>query len=237
MERCDKLILLHLLMKDPSILTEGILTSGMFYRLKVTSQMVADKCSDTMPHFEKRVPISQNNASSVYLLHHVPKYKLPKMIYKSYAWGWQQMLQAIGVVMERGFLPTESRVLAELNNSDWHYNSYFRNNGGCLLYALIALVETARDQSWAEGDGSFKEVHRETLEEIPALKVLDDDFLFVHHFLVSFCVSPNATLVDPYIKILRSVGVQAAISGSSGDNKRSADKSPVQKKRNKSMSQ
>jgi hypothetical protein len=234
-ERCEKLVALLLLMKDPSKLIGGILTPRMFYRLQVTAQISADVCEESMPQFEQRVPINlEYEDCDIFLLDTVPKNEVPTEIYKSYAWGWQQQLEAIGDVMEGGLLPTEANVRKELNYSDQRYNSFYQKKGGKLLHGLIAIVETARRQSEAEGDGYFEEVHGEELEKIPALEILDDDFLFVHHFLVSYCVTPGAEIIVPEVKVLPSASKQAATgspkAGPSGVNKRSAESLPTAKR-------
>jgi len=58
----------------------------------------------------------------------------------------------------------------------------------------MAIVDCARRQSEAEGDGDFEDCHGEELENIPAMEILDDDFLFVKYFCISYCVTPGGVV-------------------------------------------
>jgi len=206
-ERCHKLIILHLLANNSFNLIEGVLTPRMFYRLKVVADLAADNCKDLMPEFNRGVPISKDDALCfIHLLSEVPENEIPDEVFKSYAFGWQQQLEAIASVMGKGLLPTESRVQYELrtNGSDWRYSSYFSKNGGSLLHALLALVEAARKGSEEAGDGSFEETFGNDLNVITANKLLDEDFLFTKYFFVSYCVTPGAAVVVPDVVVLPS---------------------------------
>jgi len=218
-ERLDQLTVLHMLMRDPSSLIGGILTPRMFFRLWVTAEVSADVCRDGMPEFQQRVPISRDDAYyGIHLLSDVPISEIPEQVYKSYAMGWQQQLKAIGRVMDRGVLPTEDVVQEELSYMDNRYNDYYRSNGGCLRHGLLAVIQTARDQSRSEGDGDFEECHGEELEENPAMEILDDDYLFVQHFLISYCITPGARMST--VSAASAEPLQAGPSGLGGANKR-----------------
>jgi len=193
-ENSDKLNILHLLILDPSQLLGGILTPRMFFRLKTTAEVAGDICMDSIEdeHFQNRVPIDRETARcSIFLLGYVPYQEIPEDVFKSYAMGWQQQLAAIGRVMSRGDLPVQALVDQEMSSMDWRYYSHYRERGGSLLHGLHAVMEYAREESLSigfNGCGSFEEIHGEKLEKLPAMKILDDDFLFVERFLFSYCV-------------------------------------------------
>jgi len=206
-ERGHKLVVLHLLATKPFQLIEGVLSPRMFYKLKVAVELAADLCYEDMPAYQNNVPISREDARcDVHLLSYVPEKEVPTEVFKSYAYGWQQQLQAIANIMGRGLLPTKRRVQEELqtNGSDSRYNSYYSKNGGNLYYALLAVVGSARDASETEGDGSFEEVFKDELTKIMVMKLLDDDFLFTKYFFVSFCVTPGASVVVPDVIVVSS---------------------------------
>jgi len=182
---------LNLLIQDPSKLVGGILTPRMFYRLKVTAAVAADMCYDSieMEDFQNRVPKDRDTVlHGIELLWYVPKREIPEQVYKSYAMGWQQQLEAIGSVMSRGSLPVQALVDQELDCMDRRYNKHYREKGGSLLHGLIAVVEHARHWSRSNGTGEFEECFEEDLEEISEMKILDDNYLFVERFFIPYCV-------------------------------------------------
>ena len=90
--------------------------------------------------------------------------------------------------MSRGDLPVQALVDQEMSSMDRRYYNHYRERGGSLLHGLDAVMKYAREESLSSGCGSFEEVHGEELEKLPAMKILDDDFLFVERFLFSYCV-------------------------------------------------
>lgn len=208
-EKCPNLVTLHLLMRDPSKLIGGILYPRIFFRLQFTTEVSKDICETIMPKFVNRVPLDYEEAN-IFLLDKVPKNEVPTQIYKSYAWGWQQQMRAICDVMERGLPPTEPKVQAEIDYFNKHYNSFYKEKGGRLIHGLMAVVDTVREKSKEDRDGCFEECHGEELEKLPAMEILDDDFLFVNHFFLSYCVTPGIQIVVPEVKVLPSASKRPA---------------------------
>ena len=53
---------------------------------------------------------------------------------------------------------------------------------------VSAVVEQSPQESRSNGDGGFEEDFGEDLEEISTMKILDNYFLFVNRFFISYCV-------------------------------------------------
>jgi hypothetical protein len=117
---------------------------------------------------------------------HIPKSIRGQEVYKSFVYGFIQVLEAIkNIYCSREFLPTVDEVTLELtrggSNYDNRYTEFFFRNGGKVEFAIDGLIHAAKDSDvffdvYYEDAGS----DYETLPEHP----LDDLWDFVrYHFL------------------------------------------------------
>jgi len=120
------------------------------------------------------------------LWRHIPKSVRGQEVYKSFVYGWIQVLEAIKHIhCSRGVLPMVDEVTLELTrggrNYDNRYTEFFFRNGGKVEFAIDGLIHAAKDSEeffdvYYEDAGS----DYEALPEHP----LDDLWDFVrYHFL------------------------------------------------------
>ena len=142
-----------------------------------------------MPEFKRFQALPD---AGVYLMDHVPT-ALRKSVFKSFAAGFQQGLEAIANVLRRGRAPKIELVTSQLYISgDSRYKSFYLDKGGKVEYAIAAILWRSEEEHETLGDGSFCEVpaFRQKIAKLP-VHALDDDYQFVRTKILGASFQPE----------------------------------------------
>lgn len=184
---------LVLALLDPAeraVLIIGVLTPRQHHRLRFYIEFFSNEARNEAPDFEKSVPRPSDDMFQVPLWDHIPKSVRGEEVYKSFVYGWIQILEAIQSAFNIGkSLPTIDAVMRALQegcNVDNRYNDFFFRNGGKIEFALDGLLrDTEKSEyffEWVNDDVD----DTEELDEYNALPEhpLDDCWDLVrYHFL------------------------------------------------------
>jgi hypothetical protein len=171
----------------------GVLTPRQDHRLRFYTETNGDSSCE-VPEFQNHTPLpSEDMDWQVPLWSYIPKSVRGEEVYKSFVYGWIQILDAIKHVhslqartRDATVLPTVEAVTRELAHGgryDHRYSEFFFRNGGKVEFALDGLIDAAKDSDeffdlladYSEGSHEY-----EALPKHP----LDDLWSFVrYHFL------------------------------------------------------
>jgi len=191
---------LLLVLLDPTQRAEligGVLTPRQDYRLRFYAETRGDMARDSAPEFQTRVPLpSEHMDFEVPMWTYIPKSVRAEEVYKSFVYGWIQVLEAIKEIHSpranhhAQALPTIDAVTRELLQGryryDDRYTNFFLGHGGKVEFAIDGLLDlTEASEEFFDvyfgdyaSEGASDEY--EALPEHP----LDDCWDFVrYHFL------------------------------------------------------
>ena len=198
-EACE--LLLALL--DPTqraALVFGVLTPRQNHRLRFYTETKGDMARDAAPEFQSRTPLpSEDMEWQVPLWDYIPQSVRGEEVYKSFVYGWIQVLEAIKEIhspqdsaRHAPALPTVDAITRELVQGryryDHRYNDFFFRNGGKVEYAIDGLLDLAEESEeffdLYFGDGADEEDGGDEYKALPE-HPLDDSWHFVrYHFLM-----------------------------------------------------
>lgn len=168
-------------------LIRGVLTPRQDHRLRYYTANIGDSARDEAPVFQNHTPLpSEDMDWQVPLWMHIPKSIRGQEVYKSFVYGFIQVLEAIkNIYCSREVLPTVDEVTLELtrggSNYDNRYTEFFFRSGGKVEFAIDGLIHAAKDS-----DVFFDVYYEDASSDYEALPEhpLDDlwDFLR-YHFL------------------------------------------------------
>ena len=172
---------------DMSALVDGCLTPRMHERLVIHSEMAQDMARENFQElkFTNRVPMPEDDLVWLHWWNHIPLSVRQVESYKSFVEGWIFCIEAIWRVLKQRKLPTVLIVKQMLHQPDYDQRkvAFFLNNGGCVQFALDAMLSEVVEQSERFGDGHTEEVFRDQIEVHQAIPELDDDYEFVRYRL------------------------------------------------------
>jgi hypothetical protein len=129
----------------------GVLTPRQDHRLRYYTENFGDSARDEAPEFQNQRPLpSEDMEWQVPLWMHIPKNVRGQEVYKSFVYGWVQVLEAIqNIYCSRDVLPMVDEVTLELtrggSNYDNRYTEFFFRNGGKVEFAIDGLIHAAKD--------------------------------------------------------------------------------------------
>ena len=176
-----------------NIMIKGIISPCMFSQLEYAATISSDLVGSWLEstNFPLRTLIPEDTCRTwVPLFNYLPPVLTEGGVYKSFIAGFAAVLNQISILMGPNLkcIPTVNLVTEGLKSTWPPYYRHFFKCGGKIEYLIRGIIASAKENSWAYGDGSYDEVMAMGDEEeiLPQIKYFDNDFFYVETVVLKY---------------------------------------------------